>query len=264
MNKSYRSLLKQLVLTDFKLRYQGSVLGYLWSLLRPMLLFGVLFVVFTYVFPTGKNIPHYPAYLLLGIITWTFFIESTSMGMGAIVGRQDMLRKVKISKPTLVLASVVSASVNLTFNIVVVIIFMLFNHVQVTADMVWLIVPLFVELIALSMGLAFLLAALYVKFRDLAPIWEVVLQVFFYATPIIYPLSQVLNHHKLAVIISLNPMAQIIQDLRRILITPTTQTTYGILHNWYLIGLPFGFVALILVVGVSYFMTRAKYFVEDL
>src|SRR5690349_3961767 len=96
-----RSLLWQLVVTDFKLRYQGSVLGYVWSLLRPLLLFGVLYVIFTYVLPLGKGVPHYGAYLLLGVVLWSFFVEATTMGMNSIVGRGDMVRKVKVSKPAI-------------------------------------------------------------------------------------------------------------------------------------------------------------------
>src|SRR5687768_13942032 len=112
------TLLKQLVITDFKLRYQGSLLGYTWSLLKPLLLFGVLYVVFTYALPIGKDVPHYPAYLLLGIVLWTFFVEGTTMGMGSIVGRGDLVRKVKISKVAIVVASILSASVNLCLNMI--------------------------------------------------------------------------------------------------------------------------------------------------
>src|ERR1700733_7376776 len=96
-------LLKQLVKTDFKLRYQGSILGYLWSLLRPLLLFGVLYLVFTHIIRAGNNVPHYPAYLLLGLVMWTFFVEAPSSGMNAITGRGDLVRKVSIPKYTLII-----------------------------------------------------------------------------------------------------------------------------------------------------------------
>src|SRR5688572_24053288 len=115
-----RTLLWQLVVTDFKLRYQGSLLGYVWSLLKPLLLFAVLYLVFTYVLPIGEGIPHFGVYLLLGVVLWTFFVEATTMGMNSIVGRGDMVRKVKVSKVAIVVASTLSASVNLLFNLVVV------------------------------------------------------------------------------------------------------------------------------------------------
>ena len=260
---SYRTLLKQLVVTDYKLRYQGSILGYLWSLLKPLMLFGVLFIVFSYVIPLGKGVPHFPVYLLLGIVVWTFFTEATSMGLNAIVGRGDLIRKVKISKATIVLSAVISAGVNFTFNLIVVAVFMVVNQVDVNWPLIWLVPFLLIELLMLALGLAFLLAALYVKFRDLGPIWEVLLQMLFYATPIIYPLSLV-TAHQLAVLISLSPLAQIIQDLRYILITPAQGTTHQILDTWYLQLVPFAIVVIILIWGTLYFKSSAKYFVEDL
>lgn len=238
-------------------------MGYLWSLLKPLMLFGVLFVVFSYVIPLGKGVPHFPVYLLLGIVVWTFFTEATSMGLNSIVGRGDLIRKVKISKATIVLSAVISAGVNFAFNLIVLLIFMIVNQVEVNWGLLWVVPLLFVELIALAMGLAFLLAALYVKFRDIGPIWEVLLQMLFYATPIIYPLAMV-TINQLAIVISLSPLAQIIQDLRYILITPNQGTTHAILDVWYLQIIPFAIVVMILVAGVAHFKRQSKYFVEDL
>ncbi len=121
---NYYHLIKQLVITDFKLRYQGSVLGYVWSLARPLMLFGVLYVVFAHFFKFGDGIPNYPTYLLLGLVLWTYFIEATNMSLGATVGRGDLIRKVSIPKYTIVLSASISALVNLTLNLVVVFIFM--------------------------------------------------------------------------------------------------------------------------------------------
>lgn len=261
-----RTLLRQLVITDFKLRYQGSVLGYLWSLLKPMMMFGVLFVVFTYIIPTGKDVPHFPAYLLLGIVIWTFFVEATNMGLGSIVGRGDMIRKVSISKVSIVTASVLSACVNFVLNMLVVVIFMVVNG----ADVNWFLVPiavpiLLIELLILTFGIALMLSALYVKFRDFAPIWEIILQVMFYATPIIYPLTLAYNASpKIAQILSLNPLAQIMQDFREILITPVTLTSHEVLPVNLSYILPFVSVTAIGLIGWFYFKARAKYFVEDL
>ncbi len=260
-----RSLLKQLVLTDFKLRYQGSVLGYVWSLLRPMMMFGVLFVIFTYIIPTGKDIPHFPAYLLLGIVVWTFFVEATTMGLGSIVGRADMIRKVSISKVSIVVASVASAGVNFALNMVVVAVFMIANTAEVDWTMIWVVPLLIIELMLLVAGLAFVLASLYVKFRDFAPIWEVVLQAMFYATPIIYPLQMALSRsHVVAQVLMLNPLAQIMQDLRQILITPVTVTGLEVLPKLVYFSIPFIVVPAIALGGWFYFKARAKYFVEDL
>jgi ABC-2 type transport system permease protein len=260
-----RTLLKQLVVTDFKLRYQGSVLGYFWSLFKPMMMFGVLFVVFTYIIPTGKDVPHFPVYLLLGIVIWTFFVEATTMGLGSIVGRGDLIKKVSISKISIVISSILSAGVNLALNSIIVVIFMIFNGAEVN----WLLLPfvilLMIELVLLAIGLALILSALYVKFRDFAPIWEIILQVLFYATPIIYPFTLALNAHpKIAEILSFNPLTQIIQDFREILITPKTLTTHEVLPMVLSYVVPLVSVLAFAIVGYLYFKNRAKYFVEDL
>lgn len=260
-----RTLLKQLVLTDFKLRYQGSILGYLWSLFKPLMMFGVLYVVFTYIIPTGKDIPHFPAYLLLGIVVWTFFVEATTMGLGSIVGRGDLIRKVNISKVSIVVSAILSAGVNLILNSLVLVVFMVASGAEVNWSMIYWVPILIVELVLLCIGLAFVLSALYVKFRDFAPIWEIVLQVMFYATPIIYPLQLAYNASpKIAEIISLNPLAQIMQDLREILITPVTLTTHEVLPGMISLIVPLLFVPLIALGGYVYFKHRAKYFVEEL
>ena len=260
-----RTLLKQLVITDFKLRYQGSILGYFWSLFKPMMTFGVLFVVFTYIIPTGKDVPHFPAYLLLGIVVWTFFVEATTMGLGSIVGRGDLIKKVSISKISIVISSTLSAGVNLALNSVVVLVFMLISGAEVN----WLLLPfvplLILELVLLATGLALVLSALYVKFRDFAPIWEIILQVMFYATPIIYPLTLAFKAHPtIAEILSLNPLAQIMQDLREILITPVTLTTHEVLPVALSYILPIVMVLAMTALGYLYFKKRSQYFVEDL
>jgi ABC-2 type transport system permease protein len=137
------------------------------------------------------------------------------------------------------------------------------------AEVNWMLMPyiplLLIELILLALGLAFILSALYVKFRDFAPIWEIILQVLFYATPIIYPLTLAFTASpKIAEILSLNPLAQIMQDLREILITPVTLTTHEVLPPLLSYVLPIAIVLFLVTGGYLYFKSRAKYFVEDL
>lgn len=168
-------LLKQLVKTDFKLRYQGSVLGYLWSLLRPLFMFAILYLIFGVFLKAKGNIPHYPAYLLLGILLWNFFAEITTGSVGAIVGKGDLLRKVNFPKYVIILATSFSAFINLILNFVVFGIVMVLTGV----DAGWhslLILPLVGELFIISVGLAFFLSALFVRFRDITYIWEVIMQ----------------------------------------------------------------------------------------
>lgn len=183
-------LLRELVITDFKLRYQGSALGYVWSLLRPLALFAILYIVFVKFLPViSDSIPHYPVYLLLGIVVWNYFSEVTNNGVSAIVGRGDLIRKLNFPKYVIVLAGSFSALINLGLNLIVVAIFASFSGVDVsTMAIIW--VPLLIiELFIFSLAVAFLLGALFVKLRDVNYIWEVFMQGAFYGTPIIYPIN---------------------------------------------------------------------------
>ncbi len=233
-----RILLRELVITDFKLRYQGSVLGYLWSLLKPLFLFAVLYVVFVYFLRFGSDVEHFPIYLLLGIIMWTFFTEATSQGMQAIVGRGDLIRKINFPKYIIVVSGTISALINLLLNLVVVFIFMIVNGVDIKWSI--LLFPLNVaELYVFSLAIAFFLSAAFVKFRDVSHIWEVFLQAAFYATPILYPLTLVINKSAIAAkLLLLNPVAQIIQDGRYNLVTHQTTTTTTLIGNTIFFGVP--------------------------
>jgi ABC-2 type transport system permease protein len=260
--QSNLSLTRELVTSDFKLRYQGSILGYVWSLLKPLMMFGVLYIVFTKLVRLGGDVPFYASYLLLGLVIWQFFVEATVGGMNAITGRGDMVRKVNVPKYIIVISTTLSAFVNFCLNLVVVLIFMLFQHVPFRDSL--LLVPLVIaELVMLCMAISFLTSALFVKFRDLSHIWDVFLQILFYSTPIIYIFSIV--PEKYAKILSLNPLAQIIQDLRAFIITPETLTTKEV-FNSQLLGRvwPICFILALSVVSAWYFRKSSRKFAEDL
>jgi ABC-2 type transport system permease protein len=254
-------LLKQLVKTDFKLRYQGSTLGYVWSLLRPLLLFITLYFVFARVLKFGSTIPHYPQYLLLGIILWNYFVEVTTGGVGAIVGKGDLLRKINFPKYVIILAGSFSALINLLLNFIVLGAFLAYGHIGITWHALW-ILPLLVELFIFSIALAFFLSALFVRFRDVSYIWEVLIQAAFYATPILYALTIVpVRYAKLLI---LSPMAQIIQDSRHALITTKTQTIYSLYDGDKWIWLiPIGLTVVTSALATGYFRSRSKYFAEE-
>jgi len=253
-------LLKQLVKTDFKIRYQNSVLGYLWSLLRPLALFFILYMVFVRFLKIGNTIPHFPIYLLLGIVIWNYFVEVTVGGVGAIVGKGDILRKINFPRYVIIVASSMSALINLFLNFIVVALFMYLTHITPTASIVW-VIPLVVELFIFSLAVAFFLSAAFVRYRDVSYIWDVFIQGAFYATPILYPVS--LIPMKAAKILLLNPLAQIIQDMRFILVTDKTQTIStvygGPLHRLP----PIGLVIVTAVVASAYFRARSKHFAEE-
>src|ERR1700684_2181480 len=173
--KENKVLVSELVRTDFKLRYQGSVLGYAWSLLRPLLLFIILYLVFVKFLKLGNGVPHYPVYLLLGIVLWNFFLEMTMQSLGSIVGRGDLIRKIRIPRWIIVLSSSISALINLLLNLLVIIVFMFVNHVDLLRTTLWL--PLILlEVYVFALGLSLFLSAAFVKYRDVNYIWEVIMQ----------------------------------------------------------------------------------------
>jgi ABC-2 type transport system permease protein len=262
ISKQNRALLIELVRTDFKLRYQGSVLGYTWSLLRPLLLFLILYVVFVKFLRIGGDTPHFPIYLLLGIVLWNFFGEMTSQSLGSIVGRGDLIRKIKIPRWIIVFSSSISALINLGLNLLVVAVFLLFNHVHVSASIAWL--PLFLlEIYLFALGTSLFLAAAYVKYRDVSYIWEVILQGAFYLTPILYPLTLITNE-TFQKLILLNPMAQAIQDVRYGVVTHEAVTAQKVFDGGWFMLIPVLLVFAILAIGVVYFKKQSKYFAENI
>lgn len=253
-------LLRQLVITDFKLRYQGSVLGYLWSLLRPLALFVILYFVFVKFLNIGDSIPHFPVYLLVGIVLWNYFAEVTSGSVTAIVGKGDLIRKLNFPKYVIVLAGSFSALINLALNFLVIGVFMWLNDVEIRSTIVFLPI-LILELFVFSLAIAFFLSAVFVRFRDINYVWEVIMQGAFYATPILYPISLV--PEKAAKLLMLNPMAQIIQDVRYVLVTPETQTIAQIYGSRAIRLFPLTVTILLVIVSAWYFKSRSKYFAEE-
>jgi ABC-2 type transport system permease protein len=259
-----RILLRELVITDFKLRYQGSVLGVLWSVLKPLFLFAILYVVFDRFLKLGRDIEHFPVYLLLGIVLWSFFTEATIQGLQSIVSRGDLIRKINFPKYIIVVSSTVSAFINLGINLLVVFVFMLLNGV----DLQWhafLAFPLILELYVLALAIAFLLSSINVKLRDVGYLWEILLQAAFYATPIIYPLQMVVLQSEWAArLLLLNPVAQIIQDMRYVLVTEQTLTLWNFVEKGWNHVIPFVIILIISVLAAIYFKKNSKKFAEQL
>lgn len=262
-----RILLKAMVSTDFKVRYQQSVLGYIWTVLKPLMLYTILYFVFVRFMRFGEGLPHFPVALLLAIVMWNFFNELTTGGLYSVVNHGDLLRKIHFSKYTVVVASSVSALINFGLNFVVVIIFALVNGVFPTLS--WLVmIPLLLELYILGLGIGFILSTVYVKLRDLAPIWEVVMQFGFYATPVVYPITQLtsmggdlgLMAAKLDLIF--NPVAQIVQDARHFFVGPMNESAAAMVGNGLLAVVPIILTLVIFIAGLAFFTKRSKHFAE--
>lgn len=259
INKNYIGLVKELALTYFKLKYQGSVLGYFWSLVKPLMLFLVLLFVFTKVFKLGGSIAHYPVYLLLGIVIWGFFSEITAISLGAIVENGDLIRKVYFPRIVLVIARSVTSLMVFVLNLLVVLVFMFFEKIMPGFSSI-LVLGLILELFILATGIGLILSSLFVRYRDVAHIWEVVLTAAFYATPILYPLS--LAPKRFAGLLMLNPMAQIIQDMRYLLITKQSSTVLGTLP-FTLAWIPYALPFLIFAFGYWLFNKSSAKFAEE-
>lgn len=260
LTKKNRAILREMVSTDFKVRYQGSVLGYVWSLLRPLFQFAILYVVFVYIFKLNRGVEHFAAYLFFGIVLWNFFVEATSTGMTAVVSNGDLIRKISIPRFLVVVSTAMSAIINLGLNLIVVVCISLLNGVQPT--MTWLyLIPILLELFILSQAMAFILCAMFVKFRDINYIWEVFTQAAFYGTPILYVLTMVPLRFQGWLL--MNPMAQIIQDARYSFVTHTTITVWH-RERFVVAIIPVLFVLALSVVSFLYFKKQSIEFAENL
>ncbi|MBW3087461.1 ABC transporter permease [Bifidobacterium sp. 82T24] len=266
-------VLKELVKTDFQLRYQGSFLGIAWSVLKPLMLFCVMYVVFAKFLKFTDGTPTFPLVLLLGISLWNFFAEATTMGLNGITGRGDLLRKINFPKYIVVVSATIGSLIGLAINMAVVLIFCIFARVHFTWRV--LLLPLnFVEFYLLALGTALILATLNVYFRDIQHIWEVLMQMFFYATPIIYPLSMIIDRfgpahvaeaQLIIKVMLLSPPAQIIQDIRHNLIAPdTTPITWTAYNHWWIALFPVALTLMLLWIGVHIFRKYSRKFAEVL
>jgi len=201
----YKDLILRLAWSDFKLRYKNSVLGFFWSLLEPLLMLLVLYVVFSHLMRI--QVEHYQLFLLLGIITWNFLDRGTSMGIFGIIGKPSLVQKVYFPRDVLIISACTTALMMTMLEFLVFVAFMAIFRVAPTGTILYF--PLiFIFLFVLVYGLSLALSALNVYFRDVQFIWRVVLQAGFFATPILYPIT--IFPANLQRVVMANPMARII------------------------------------------------------
>jgi ABC-2 type transport system permease protein len=262
--RRFANLTLTLATTDFKLRYFGSVLGYLWSLVRPLLFFAVLFVMFTKVFHAGAGVPHYAVYLLTSIMLWTFFVETTAGSVQCLLTREGLLRKMRFPRLVIPLSVGLTAMFNLAINFIVVFAFALANGV--TPRIGWLeLIPLVLLLSTLAVGVGMLLSVLYVRFRDVQPIWDVVTQVLFYASPIIYTAAKyrevsVKTEH-LAMV---NPIAAILTQMHQAFVDPNAPGAAAAIGGAVRLLLPLGIIVGVFALGLWFFNREAPRIAENL
>jgi ABC-2 type transport system permease protein len=246
--------------TDFKLRYFGSALGYLWSLVRPLMFFGVLYVIFTQVVKTTQGIPHYALYLLTAMMLFNFFAEATSGAVTCLVDREGLLRKIRFPRLAIPLAVNVTALFTLSTNFVAVLVFAFATGLS--PQWSWLeLIPLVLLLAAFALGTGMLLSALYVRFRDIRPIWEVCTQVLFYGSPIFYVAAQYKGFVRLAMC---SPIASILTQMRHAFVDPSAHTAATFIGGTVRLLIPLGIIALVFSAGLWFFNHEAPRIAERL
>jgi ABC-2 type transport system permease protein len=247
---------------EFKLRYFGSVLGYLWTFLRPLMLFGVLYVVFTEIVRIGHRVPHYPVMLLSGIVIYQFFSEATSAGLSSLVDRENLLRKVSFPRASIPIAVTLTAAANLVLGLVVVVLLAFIDGVEVRAT--WLlVVPVVLGVIVFAMSISMLLSVLYVRFRDARPIWEVFLQLFFWGSPIIYTIETI-DIEWLKTLVMCSPLSVAIQQVRHWLVDANAPSASEAIGGGALILIPIAIFFGLLVFSYWMFVRTAPHVAEDL
>ncbi|MET0810081.1 MAG: ABC transporter permease [Thermoleophilaceae bacterium] len=259
--RRFWNLTYMLAATDFKLRFFGSALGYLWTLARPLLLFGTLYFVFTKIVKFGEGVRYYPVYLLSGIVLFTFFSETTSRGVTALIERENLLRKMRFPRMVIPLSVALHSLFNLGLNLIVVFIFIFASGITPTLD--WVQIPLLIGmLVILATGATMLLSALYVRFRDVEPIWEVALQLLFYGTPIIYVIERV--PESVRELVMFNPIASILTQWRHAVIDQDAPTAGTAIGGIELLVVPASISVALLVLGWWVFMRETPRIAENL
>jgi lipopolysaccharide transport system permease protein len=248
----YRNLIWVLAWVEFKQRYKNSVLGYFWSLLEPLLMLGILYIVFSNLMKV--QVEHYPLFLLQGIIMWSFFTRSTTASLMAIAGKQQLVKKVYFPRDILVISGCITALLMSIFESVVFLAFLLFFRIPLSLNILYLPVIIFLFFI-IALGTSLALAALNVYYRDIQYIWAVVLQIGFFATPVIYPLS--VFPSDLLKILSYNPLAQVIVVARDV-------TLYAKVPNMASFGFVIFIAVVILGIGYAVFNRLEPRFAEEL
>jgi ABC-2 type transport system permease protein len=220
--------------TEFKANYFGTALGYVWSVMRPLLLFGVLLVVFTRIIRLGSEVPHYAQMLLFNVMLFTFFSEATGQALSSVVVNENIVRKMQFPRLAIPLSVVLTGVFNLCLNLIVVFVFLLASGVS--PRLTWLALPLIIAfLVLVTTGVSVLLSALFVRFRDVSQIWGVLALVLFYGSPLLYPVESI--PHGLRFTLFINPLAPLFVEARHLIVDPTAPSIVGAAGSaWGVIG----------------------------
>ncbi len=256
-------LTQALAVTEFKLRFFGSALGYLWQLMRPLMLFGILYVLFSQIVKLDDT-PFYAEALLLGLVLFGFFSDATKGAVGSLVQRENLVRKIEFPRLAVPLSVVLNALFSLALNALPVFVFLVVDGGRVRWQ--WLELPIIIALLViLATGLAMLLSALFVRYRDIDPIWDVSLSLLFYGSPIFYTVNTVAAQAPgLEKWLMLNPFAALLQQARYALLGSGHPSAAEAIGGILRLGAPLGLSLGLLVVGWLVFSRRAPGMAEEL
>jgi ABC-2 type transport system permease protein len=250
-----------LSVTEFKRTYFGTALGYVWSIARPLMLFGVLLAVFTQVFRIGSQVPHYPVLLLFNLVLFGFFQEATITAVSSIVGQEGIVRKTQFPRLVIPLAVVFTALFNLALNLIVVFVFILAFGISPTWT--WLLLPVIVgALFVLTTATSMIVSSLYPRFRDIGIIWSVFSTALFYATPVLYPIEKA--PESIRQLLMLNPITPILELARKWIIDPSAPRLTDISGGYGVLFASAAIYVLVCVYGVWIFNREAPHIAEQL
>jgi ABC-2 type transport system permease protein len=260
--RRFFNLLWVMAVTEFKLTFHGTSLGYLWSLARPLLMFGVLLAVFTQVFRFGDDVKDYPALLLLNIMLFSLFSEATQRAVTSVMYRENIVRKAQFPRLVIPLSTVLTELLDLALSLIVVLAFITIYGVD--PMWTWLLLPVVVlALLAVTVAVSMIVSALYPRFRDMALIWSVLVTVLFYGTPVLYPIE--VAPERFSQILQLNPLSPIFEQAQKWMIDPDAPGAIGAAEGaeWVLLA-SFAVFAGICAIAVWVFNREAPRIAEDL
>jgi ABC-2 type transport system permease protein len=250
-----------LATTDFKLRFYGSALGYAWTLVRPFAFFGVVWLVFAEIVHAGAGVKNYPAYILMSLTLYQYFSGIVAASLSCLVDRQNLLRKIRFPRLVIPLAVTLQALFDLGMTLLAVFVFLIFLGVYPTWS--WLeLIPLIGILTLFATGLGLLLSVLFVRFRDIQPIWDVVGQMLFYASPILYVATSVPEDYQRPFLA--NPIAAVLTQMRHAVVDPGAATAAEAIGGAARLLIPLGIVVGVAAIGIWAFVREAPQVAENL
>jgi ABC-2 type transport system permease protein len=250
-----------LATTDFKLRFYGSALGYAWTLVRPFAFFGVIWFVFSEIVHAGAGVKNYSAYILMSLVLFQFFLGVVTTSLSSLVDRQNLLRKMPFPRLVIPLSATLGGLFDLGMTLIAVFIFMAISGVYPTWS--WLeLIPLIAILTLFATGLGLLLSVLFVRYRDMKPIWDVVGQMLFYASPVLYVATSVPEEYQRPYLA--NPIATVLTQMRHAVVDPTARTAAETIGGAPRLLIPAAIVLVVCVLGTWAFVREAPRVAENL